>query len=189
MAPVAAGVVHQAAQREVDARRVEQRQRQRIGVFPVVQAIGDVVGGGRQVGAGEHPRQLRGGDAAAGQFVALLDHVGVRDVLLADADFHGHGEVVHQWAQLLQQVATERGGLGDGDAVGAGHLDLGVGAGGLRDFALAEVGQAQFRVTKQRTLFGVRFGAVLEVALEGLAQGAGGTFVQGRQTVDGLFGV
>ncbi|VVN05878.1 hypothetical protein PS623_03531 [Pseudomonas fluorescens] len=188
MAPVATGVVHQAAQREVHAGGVEQRQRQIVGIAPVPQAIGDIVGGSRQVGAGEHPRQGGGGDAGAGQFIALLDHVRVGDVLLADADFHGHRVVVHKGPQLVEQVAAEGFRLGHGDAVGASDLDLAIGTGGGRDFAVAVVGQAQGWVAVQGALFGVRFGAVLEVTLEGLTEGTGGLFMQGRQTVDGLFG-
>ena len=119
MAPVAAGVVHQAAQGEVDPRGVEQRQGQRIGVFPVVQAIGDAIGGSRQVGARKHPRQRCSGNAGAGQFITLLDHIRVRNILLTDADFYFNGEVAHQGHQLFQQVVTERGGMGDGHTVGA----------------------------------------------------------------------
>ncbi len=188
MAPVAAGVVHQATQREVDPSGIEQRQWQGFGTTPVIQPVGDVVGGSRQVGAGEHPRQLRGGDAAAGQFVALVDHVGVRDVLFADADLYRDGVVVHQRAQLLQQVATKSSRLGDGHAVGTGHLDLGVGPRGGGDFTVAVIGQAQRRVAEQVALFDARLGTVLQVTLEGLAKGPGGLFMQGRQTVDGLLG-
>ncbi|MCY1450231.1 hypothetical protein D9M71_670200 [compost metagenome] len=50
------------------------------------------------------------------------------------------------------------------------------------------VGQTQFGVAEQRPLLGIRLGAVLEVALERLAQGRGGLLVQGRQTIDGLLG-
>ncbi|MNC31063.1 hypothetical protein D3C75_793710 [compost metagenome] len=188
MAPVAAGVVHQAAQREVDPRGIEQRQWHDFSTVPVVQAISDVVGGRRQVGAGEHSRQLRSGNAATGQLVALVDHIGIRDVLLADADFYRNSVVMHQRAQLLQQVATERSGLGDGDAVGAGNLDLGIGAGGGGDFAMAVVGQAQCRVAEQVALIGIGLGTVLQVTLQGLTKGTCGLFMQGRQTVDGLFG-
>ncbi len=117
MAPVAAGVVHQSAQGEVHPRGVEQGQRQRVGVFPIVQAIGDAIGRGRQIRTREHSRQHRRRDAGAGQFIALLDHVRVRNVLLTDADFHGHGEVVHQRNELFQQVFAEGTGMGDGDAV------------------------------------------------------------------------
>ncbi|MNS49539.1 hypothetical protein D3C72_821490 [compost metagenome] len=188
MAPVAAGVVHQAAQREVDPRGIEQRQWHDFSMVPVVQAISDVVGGRRQVGAGEHSRQLRSGNAATGQLVALVDHIGIRDVLLADADFYRDGVVVHERAQLLQQVATESSRLGNGDTVGTGHLNLGVGPRGGGDFTVAVVGQAQRRVAEQVALFDARLGTVLQVTLEGLAKGPGGLVMQGRQTVDGLFG-
>ncbi|MNZ98240.1 hypothetical protein D3C78_1175170 [compost metagenome] len=117
----------------------------------------------------------------------MLDHVRVRNVLRADAHFHRHGEVVHQGFQLLQQVLAERGRVGDGDTVGPGQLHLGVGTRGLRDFALAMVGQTQFRVTKQCTLLGIGFDAILEVALERLVQRRSGSLVQSGKTVHGLF--
>ena len=188
MAPVAAGVMHQTAQGEVHARGVEQRQWQRIGVFPVVETVGNAIGGGGQIGTWEHPRQHRRGDAGTGQFIALLDHVRIGNVLLADADFDGHGEVVHQRRQLFEQVFAKGRRVGDGDAVSARQLHLGVSAGGLRHFALAVVGQTQFGIAKQGTLFGVGFDAVLEVTLEGGIQRSGGPLMQLGQTIHGLFG-
>ncbi|MCY1433257.1 hypothetical protein D9M71_492800 [compost metagenome] len=188
MAPVAAGVVHQAAQGEVDPRGVEQRQRHRVGVLPLVQAVGDAVGSGRQIGAGEHSRELGGGHAGTGQLVTMLDHVGIGDVLFAGADFHPYGEVLHQRPQLLQQVFAEGCGLGNGDGVGAWHLDLGVGAGGRGHFALAQVGHAQQRVAEHGALGGVRHHALLEVMPQRLAQGASSALVQLRQAIDRRFG-
>ena len=120
MAPIAAGVVHQATQREVDPGSVEQRQGQRIGVFPIVQAICDAVGGGGQVGAGEYARQRGCGHSGTGKLIPLFDHIGIRNILLADTDFHLNGEIAHQRHQLLQKVVTERGRMGDGDTVCAG---------------------------------------------------------------------
>ena len=187
MAPVTAGVVHQAAQGKVHAGGIEQRQRQRVGVFPVVEAVGNAIGGGGQIGAGEHARQGRGSHAGAGQFVALLHHIRVGNVLLADADFHRHGEVVHQRHQLLQQVFTECRRMGNGNAVGPRQLDFGIRAGGLWDFAVAVVGQAQFRIAEQCALFGIGFDAVLEVLLEGLIERAGSTLMKSRQPIHGFF--
>ena len=120
MAPVAAGVMHQPAQGKIDPRRIEQRQRQRIGVLPIVQAISNAISGSGQVGAGEHSHQRCGRHAGAGQLITLFDDVRVRNVLLADTDFHLNGEIAHQRHQLLQKVVTERGRMGDGDTVCAG---------------------------------------------------------------------
>ena len=96
VAPVTAGVMHQPAQGEIHPRAVEQGQRVRVGVFPVVQAIGNIIGRGGQIGAGEYPRQLRGRHAAASELVALFDDIGIGNVAGADADFHLHAEVMHQ---------------------------------------------------------------------------------------------
>ncbi len=178
VAPVAAGVMHQTAQREIHPRSVEQRQWQRVDVGPVIQAVGNAIGGGRQVGAREHPCQRRSGDARAGQLIALLDHVRIRNALLAHADFDRHGEIVHQRNELFEQVLFEGFGLRDGNAVGARQLHLGVGTGGHRYFALAFVDQAQFRVAELRALFGGGFDAVFQVALERLTQRTGSAFMQ-----------
>ena len=96
---------------------------------------------------------------------------------------------MHQRSQLLQQVTAECRRLGDGNAVGTRHLDLGIGPRGGSHFTVAVISQAQCRVAIQGALVGTRFGTVLQVSLEGLAQSPGGLFMQGRQTVDGLFGV
>ncbi|MNZ88609.1 hypothetical protein D3C78_1075040 [compost metagenome] len=186
--PVAAGVMHQPAQGKIHPGGIEQGQRQWIGVFPIVQTVGNAIGRRRQVGTREHPRQHGGGDTGTGQLIALLDHIRIRDVLLADTDFHGHGEVVHQRNELFQQVFTESRRMGDGDAVGARQLNLGVCASGLRDFALAVVGQAQFGIAEHRALFGIGLDAILEVALERLAQRGGCTIVQECKPIHGLLG-
>ncbi|MNZ28392.1 hypothetical protein D3C78_456200 [compost metagenome] len=186
MAPVTAGVMHQAAQGEVHPRGIEQRQGQRIGVFPFIEAVGDAVGGGGQIGAREHPGQLGGGHPGTGQFVAVLHHIGIGNVLPAGAHFNLHGEVMHQRPQLLQQVGAESVRVGDGDTVVARHLDLGIGAGGGRHLALAPVGDAQQRVAEQRALCGVRLDAFLDVALQRQAEGTGGLLVQFGESIDGF---
>src|SRR5471030_37343 len=120
MAPVATGVMHKPPQGKVHTCGVEQGQRQRIGIGPVVQAVSDTIGGGRQVGTREYTGQGRSGYAGTGQFIALLDHIGIRDVLLADAHVHLDGEVIHQRHELFKQVFAEGRGMGHGHAVGAG---------------------------------------------------------------------
>nr|GFA34314.1 hypothetical protein [Tanacetum cinerariifolium] len=117
VAPVAAGVVHQTAQREIDTGGVEQRERQRIGIGPV-----------------------------------------------------GH--------KLFEQIFAERRRVGNGDAVGARQLHLGISARGEWDFAMAVVSQADFRIAEHQTLGGIGFNAVFQVALERLAQGIGCPCVQ-----------
>lgn len=78
--------------------------------------------------------------------------------------------------------------MSDGDAVGPRQLNLGIGASGLWDFALAEVGQTQLGITKQGTLFSVRLDAILEITLERLIQRCGCTLVQDSKPVHGLLG-
>ncbi len=186
VAPIAAGVVHQPAQREIHPRAIEQCQRIGIGVLPVVEPVGDIVGSGGQVGAGEYPRQLGGGHAGAGQLVALLDDVRIRDVAVAHADLNGDVEVLDQRFQLIEQIGAERRRMGHGDAVHAGRLDLGVGTGRGRHFAVALVGQAQLRVAEQVALRGAGLGAAGDVAFERLVERRCGLRVQLGQLVDRL---
>ena len=82
--PVGAGVVDEAAQRVVDAQRVEQGERP-LGA-DVELAVGDLVADRRQRGGGKVARELGGVGAAARQFVAALEHIRVGDLLRADAD-------------------------------------------------------------------------------------------------------
>ena len=187
MTPIAAGVMHQTTQREIDAGCIEQRQGQRVGVFPVVQTISNAIGGRRQVSAWKHAGQCRRRHARACKLIALLNHIRVRDVLLADADFNFNRKVAHQRHQLLQQVFTKGRGMGDGDAVRARQLHFGVRPSRGRDFAIYAVGQAQFRVTEQRALLSAGFYSILQVTLEGLTQGRGCALVQSSKPVDGLF--
>jgi hypothetical protein len=166
MPPVAAGVMHQPTQREIDSRRIEQRQRQRIGVFPSRT-------GHRQCHRWQRTDRCSGNtrangcrcDARAGQFIALLDHVRIRNILLADTRLrYGHGEVAASaGTSCSSRYLRKAFRMGDGDAVSARQLHLGVSAGSLRYFAVAEVGQTQLGVTKQRALLGVRLDAVLEI--------------------------
>ncbi|MCY1210347.1 hypothetical protein D9M72_220330 [compost metagenome] len=188
VAPVTAGVMHQAAQGEVHPCRIEQRQGHVLEIVPVVQAISHAITGGGQVGAGEDPRQFGSGDAGAGQFIALLDHVGIRDILLAYPHFDGDGEVLHERSQLVQQVTAKVFRLGHGDAVGAWHLHLGVGAHGARHLALAVVGDTQFGIAEQFALGGAGQGAFLEIALQCLAQRIGSAMVEGGKARNSLFG-
>ncbi|MCY1376229.1 hypothetical protein D9M69_637050 [compost metagenome] len=95
---------------------------------------------------------------------------------------------MHQRLQLLQQVVAERLGVGDGDAVGTGHLDLGIGAHGGRHLALAQIGQAQLRVVELAQLRGIGLDAFLDIALERPPQGSSGLPMQVGQAIHGLFG-
>ncbi len=188
MTPVAAGVMHQTAQREIHPCSVEQRQWQRVDIGPVIKAVGNTIGGSRQVGAGEYPRQRRCGNTSAGQLIALLDHVRIRNALLAHADFNRHGEIFHQRDKLFEQVLLEGLGLRDGNAVSTRQLHLGVGTSGYRHFALALVDQAQFRVAELRSLLGSGLDAVFQIALERLAQRAGRALMQLGEPLYGLLG-
>ena len=118
----------------------------------------------------------------------MLDHVGIGDVLRAEADFHGHGEVAHQRPKLVEQIVAKSVRMGDGDTIGARHLHLGVGAGAARHLALAGVGQAQQGVAKRAALGLARPLAGFQVMPESLGQGRAGLGMQRGQALNRLAG-
>ena len=177
-----------ATQREVGAGGIEQRQWQRIDALPVVVAVGDVVVGGGEIGAGKDPRQLGGGHATAGQFVALLHHIGIGDVLATATDLDLDVIVAHQGFELFQQIAAKGRRMGHGGHIGAGQLDLGVGAGGGRRHAGGAIANADLGIAEQLALGRAGLDAILEIALEGGIQGLGGLLMQRRETVHRLAG-
>ncbi len=187
MAPVAAGVMHQPAQREVHPGCIEQRKWIGIGVLPVVQAVGDIIGGGRKVRAGEDPRQLGRRHTGPRQLVALLDHIGIGNVALAHPHFHAHVEVLNQWFELVEQIAAKGRRMRDGHAVNARRLHLGISARRGRHLSMAFVGQSQLRITKQAAFGFIRLATRSQVTLERLIQRGSGALVHPGKVIDGFF--
>ena len=93
------------AQRIIDPRRVEQRERPLDAGADVERAVGDLVADHGERGRGEIARELGGGGAAAAEFVAALEHVGVGDLLRADADLDRRAEFLDQRLELFEQIA------------------------------------------------------------------------------------
>ena len=176
----------EAAQRIIDARRVEQRQRP-LGA-EVELAVGDLVADRRQRGDGKEAREFGGVGAAARQFVAAFEHVRVGDLLRADADLDRGAVFADQRLELLEQIGAKLLRLRHRRRVDAGLAEFREGARVRRRRAVGRVGQAQFGIAEQRARRGRRRHAVLEEALDRAAQRLRRLIVEARETVDRLAG-
>ena len=107
-----AGVVAQAVQRIVHARRGEQRQRLRLAGARHVRAVGDAVVHGAQVGQVEHVahEQAPLGTQRAFDVVVLGKREVDGDGLLGQADLQLHAVAGAQQLELLQVVARKQVG-------------------------------------------------------------------------------
>ena len=70
-------------------------------------------------------REIGRRDRPARQLVAALEHVRIGDLLAAHADLDGRAVIAARVVELLEQVASEGGRLGDGGGVDAGPLEFG----------------------------------------------------------------
>ena len=140
VAPVGAGVVHQAAQRVIDAHGVEQRERA-LGVGRLSNsAVGDLVADHREQRRREIAGEVGGGGAAAPEVVAGLEHVGIGDLLGADADLDLGAVIRRPAAAAAQQIGAEIGGLGHRGGIDAGRGNLAKARGIDRRRAVRAVG-------------------------------------------------
>ena len=133
VAPVAAGVMDETAQGVIDPDRVEQRQGLRLLRRSDPEAVGDLVTHHREQRDGEVGRQVARRDPAAREVGAGLQHIGIGNLLGAQADFEGGTVIPHQGRQLLQQIRPEMRRLRHRGGVGAGRLELRRRAGKTRD--------------------------------------------------------
>ena len=128
-APIRAGVVHEPPQRIVDPHRVEQRERplaRRGGFRTAPSAISSPTTASE--GTGKEARELGRGRAAAPEFVAALEDVGIGDFLRADADFDRRAEFRDERLELLEQIGAEVLRLRHRRRVDAGLGEFGEGA-------------------------------------------------------------
>ena len=122
MAPFAPRIVHEAAQRIVDAGGVEQRQRAGLAFAVLPLAVGDLVADRGQLRRREVAGELGGGHRPAGQRIGALQHVGVGDLLVADRDLDLGAVLGEEGGELLDQIAAKRARVRDGGLVDAGTL-------------------------------------------------------------------
>ena len=178
----------QPAQRVIDPHRVEQRQRQRRPLRRLPQPVGHLVADRGEDRRREVAGQFAGRDLALEQLVAAVEHVGVGDFLRARPHRQHGAELLHQRAQLLEQVGAEGARLGDGGGVDAGGGQLGPGAAGERRRPARLPGQPQLGIAEPRALGAVGRGAVGDEAGEGGPQRRHRIGMQRLQPVDRLFG-
>ena len=184
--PVGTGVVDEAAERIVDARRIEQGERP-LGA-EVEFAVGGFVADRRQRRDGKETRQLRGVGAAAGQFVAAFDHVRVGDLRRADADLHDGAVFADQRLELLEQVGAKLLRLGDRGRIDAGLAEFCERPRAREGRAVGGVSQAELGIAEQGARRRRRRLAFLEEALDRAAQGLRRVVVEAGETVDSLVG-
>ena len=153
--------MHEPAQRIVDPRRVEQRQRPLGAGADFEHAVGDLVADHRERGRGKMAREFGGGDAAATEFVAGLEHVGVGDFLSAEPDFHLGAELARERLELLEQIGAEVLGMRHRRRIDAGRREFGEGARVRGRRAVGAIGHAQARIAETRAHLGRRRDAVV----------------------------
>ncbi len=81
VAPVRTRIMHEAAQGIIHPRSVEEREGPLVATANFVLAVGDFVADNGERGRGEMARKFRSADAAAPEFVAALERIGVSDFL------------------------------------------------------------------------------------------------------------
>ena len=190
-----AGVVAQALQRVVHARRGEQAQRQRLAGARPVRAIGNAVVHGGQVRQVEHvAHQLAArGAHRAFQMVVLGKAEVHRNRLGAGAHLQRHRVVGQQQAELLQVVAGVQVGARQRGLEAAGAGDEAVAQPGVRVRHGAGV-HAHERVAGANAGQGARVGLarqrfLRDEAAHGLAQVGQAGLVDGLDLGDGFGGV
>ena len=187
-APVAAGIMHEAAQGIIDPRRVEERQGPRLVLLEHPGAVGDLVADLGEKRRREMLGEFRCGMGAAAELVAPFEHVRIRDLLVADADRHGRPVIAHQVIQLLEQIGPIEGRLGDGRRIGPWPLELGIGPLLHRRQGGRAIIETQFRIAEAGSFEGRRSGAGGEEMLERLALRLDGAVMERDEPLDGFLG-
>ncbi len=185
--PVGAGIVHEAAQRIIDPRRVEQGERP-LGA-EVELAVRRLVADRGERGHGKKTREFGGVGAAARQLVAALDHIRVGDLLRADADLDRGAVFADQRLELLEQIGAELGRLRHRRRVDAGFAELGEGARARERRAVRRINQAQFGIAEQGARRARGRLAFLEKALDRPVQGLSRLVIEANEPVDRLAGL
>ena len=146
--------MHEPAQGIVDPRRVEQGERPLAVVDEL--AVGGLVADRGERGDGEMAREFGRVGAAAGQFVAAFDHVGVGNLLRPDPDLDQRAIFRDQRLELFEQIVAKVGRLRHRRRIDAALAEFGVGARVRRRRPVRLVDQAQFGIAEQRARLGGR---------------------------------
>ena len=138
--------MHEAAERIIDAGRVEQGERP-LGA-EVELAVRGLIANRGQRRHGKEPCELGGVGAAARQLVAAFDHVRVGNLLRADADLDRGPVLRHERLKLLKQIGAKVRRLGNRRRVEAGLAELGERARARGRRAVGRIGQTQFGIAE-----------------------------------------
>src|SRR5215213_11754209 len=84
--PVGAGIVDETAQRIIDAHCIEERKGPGLGVILLPGAVGDFIADRREHRGWKIMSELLGANTAEIELIALVEDIGVRNFLIADAD-------------------------------------------------------------------------------------------------------
>ena len=138
--------MHEASQRIVDPRRVEQGERA-LGAEEEFAVRGFVADRGQR-GDREKTREFDGVGAAARQLVAAFDHIRVGDLLRADADLDRGAILGDERLELFDEIAAKIGRLGDRRRVDAGLAEFREGSRARKRRAVGRISQAQFGIAE-----------------------------------------
>ena len=176
-------VMRQPVQRVIDALGRERRHRQRVAGNRLESTVGDLVVGAVEVGhvedVAQRPLDRVGiGAVDMGAFEKGEMH---RDRCLGLAHRHRHAVIAHDHLQLVDQIALEQVGAGDGGGVeaGLGHVAVGETAVDLRE---GSDGDAHFGIIGAEAVLRI----VLGDALEGVAQERRVAFIKPLERCDGF---
>ena len=166
VAPVAAGVVHEAMQRKIDTYCVEQSERARSVLRPRPLAIRHLVADEPQKRRREIAGQLDRGHAAFGDLFDALQYEGIGNLPIAQPDLDFGTILLNQRHQLLEEIAAEVARMRHRRFVDAGLLEFGERAAGACGATDLVAGHAEQRIAESGTLLERRGRTGCEIAVE-----------------------
>ena len=113
------GIVLQPGQREVDAQAIEKGQRPVFFRIHDPQTVGQLIANMGQVRGREPTAKIGRDRAIERQSFCPIEHIGIGNLLLRQADLERDVEILLEQGQLLNQIVAEQGGLGDGRRIDA----------------------------------------------------------------------
>jgi hypothetical protein len=188
VAPVAAGVVHEAMQGKIDAHGVEQRQRPRSALRHRPLAVRDLVADEPQERRREITGQLDRGHAPLGDLLDALQHEGIGNLLVAQPDLDLGAVLLHQRYELLEQIAAEVPRMRHRRFVDAGLLEFGERAAGAGGGADLVADHAQQRIAEGGALLERRGRAGCEIKVERAGERRAGLGINRLETIDRRLG-
>ena len=188
VAPVAARIVHEPAQRVVDAHRIEQGERTRLSLRHLPLAVHHLVADEGEQRGGKMARKLAGGYPGPADVVDALQHVRVGDLLAADLDCDLGVVLGDQGLELLEQVPAEVVRVRDRRRIDARPLELGERTPRARRRSHLAADDAQQRIAESSAILGRRRLAGRQIAVERARQRRAGAGIDRLQAIDSRLG-